>query len=629
MTLLTQLPIESAPEGAVFSAAEQPRRLSPFGDWSLATWLHGICWEWCITRDGPRKVLEHPTIFTSCLLAGDGSWGDFTIEFDLRQMRPLADTSMDEIFNTRGRSGVMFRYQALRQSYALLLECQERVVLACRNGEEWTPLATREIKVDPARYYRFRIECKGERIRCRMDGEPLFDVTDPTFRRGRIAVYANTLSRFGFLRAEADDEGEADVAAYLSAERLAAARSAEGLAEPVLWKRIPHPVAVKATGCVTLDLSPAGQLEGVVIITEDPPHAEPGGRALMSVDLDGNVRWSRPICEHARLGIWDLDGDGRREVVLFDGPAIKLLDAASGELKNEASAPPCNERGNRGGRENEKPYAPIFRMVPANVRGLGPGRDFVAIDIYTAVWALNDKLELLWWRSREHGHDVLPYDIDNDGLDEIMCGHVMFDQDGSELWEVPGAEDMIFTHDHVDRIEIGEFDGDPSNGLEIVLTCGNAGVFFLDQEGRVRAHHPDLGHAQHLSTGRFRPEIPGRQVLVGTMWGNPGSRTLFTGAGERLWTIEPDNSTGRDLPVRWAPDRDLILIVSTPAAAGFYDGYGRRIMPFADAHLSTYDRAILSLSKDAGDHAGAGSDDFALLAEGEVLVYTQGQGPIA
>ncbi|MDO8683543.1 MAG: hypothetical protein Q7N50_08685, partial [Armatimonadota bacterium] len=475
MKLLVEMPLESAPEGVIFSAAEEPIRLSPFGEWSLVTWRHGICWEWCVCNEENRKVLEHPTIFTSCIKAGDGSWRDFTLEFDVRQLLPLGDTSMDEMFNTCGRAGVFFRYVSYRQTYALFLECQNRIVLYRRDDDKWISLASHEIEIDRDRYYQFKVECKGDNIHCWMDGEPLFDVTDSALPRGRVALYANTVARFGFCRVTTDNAGVAEIANYVSSERLAAAKSAEGLCKPKLWKRISHPPRLPGGGKLALDISPGGKLCGAVLITTDHRFAPRDGAALVAVDVEGNVLWSCEVLKDAHVRVWNIDGDGEQDVLLFDGPKIKLLDIHSGGIKLERPAPPCNEMGNRGGRENETPYMPAYKVYPANIRGLGPGRDIVVLDIHTAFWVLNDKLELLWWRSREHGHDLGVCDIDGDGLDEILCGYVMFDHDGRELWTAEGTEYLVFTHDHVDHIIIDEFDGNLENGMEIAITAGNSG----------------------------------------------------------------------------------------------------------------------------------------------------------
>ena len=612
--VLTELPLDNAPDGAIFSAADNPAILPPFGDWGLVTWLHGVNFEWRVTQDAGRKVLEHSTTNTSALRSGDGSWGDFTLEFGVRQMRANADTSMDEVTNTRGRSGLMFRYQTYRQAYALFIESMNRVVLYCRVEHDWIELASRVVAVDRERYYRFKVECEGDKILVDMDGTRIFDVTDSTYRRGRAAVFANTLSRFADVRVTINSNQEGEMKRFISSEREIEKASGSDLAQPVLWKRIYHP---RPSGNRTLDVSPRGDLCGVVVVTDDHKYAERDGVALVSIDTNGGVRWSRACSKKAFPRVWDLDGDGRQEIVLYDGPMLRLIDSETGQVKNEAPTPSCNRLGNRGGREDQTPFLPIYMMFPANVRGKGPGRDIVLFDIYTGIWVVNDSLEMVWCKSCEHGHDIGLYDIDGDGCDEVLCGYTLFDHDGSEMWTVADVEYQIFALDHVDHIAIGEFDENVGNGLEIALTCGNAGFYLLDQEGKVRVHH-DVGHAQSLQVGQYRPDLPGSQFLVGCRWGNPGTRVLFGGNGERLWTIEPDNSYASDLPVRWADDRDVICVLSTPQAAGFYDGFGRRVMGFPDPHLTVMDRA-----HSASDFIGNGLEDVVVMAADSVLVYTQ------
>lgn len=618
MNLLTELPLQDAPDGVIFSAAEETRKLSPWGDWILTTWRHGICWEWCVRNDGHRKVLEHPTAFTSSIRAGDGSWGDFTIDFDVRQLIADGDTSMDEMFQIKGRSGVMFRYQSFRQTYALFVECQKRVVLYRRDEEDWIELASLDVDIDRDNYYAFKIECKGDNIRCWMDGAQIFDVTDKTFRRGMVAVYSNTVSRFGGCRVYTNEVGAAEVATFISSERLAAAKSAEGLPKPVLWKTIPHPTRIPMQHKMTLDVSPDGKLSGLIVQTADHKFAPRDGIAIVSMDTEGNVRWSKHVQKDSHPRIWDLNGDGKNEVILFNGPTISLLDAETGAVLLEKPAPPCNERGNRGGRENENPYLPAYKMYPANVRGVGKGRDIVIMDVYTAFWVIDDNLDLVWWRSREHGHDVGVYDIDGDGKDEILCGYVMFDHDGKELWEMEDSEYMVFTHHHVDHIIIGEYDDDPDNGPEIAITSGNAGFFLLDTQGRIRAHQ-ECGHAQGLTAGRYRPDLPGKQFLVGNLWGSSGVRNILSSTGEKLWTGEPDPQGCYEFPVRWAPCRDLWVCVSSPKAAGLYDGFGRNIFPLPEvAELSAYDRVCR-----VGDFTGNGLHDFVVQGKEAVHVFTQ------
>lgn len=610
MKLLTELPIQSTREGTVFDPCENTKGLRRWGDWNLVTWLQKFAWDWSVIEDDGRKVLEHPTEFAACIRAGDGTWEEFTLEFAVRQLRPLSDTTMDDTHTREGRCGVMFRYLSYRQNYALVLESLNRVVLYRRDENNWIPLVSHEFEVDRARYYRFKVECKGDNILCWMDDEPLFDVIDSTFRQGRVAVFASTLSRFGYCRVYADEDGTAMSAAFISSETRAAAKSAEGLAKPVLWAKIPDVVAR------AFDISPDGRLHGALSIGADLKFKT--GVALIAHEMDGSIRWKHEVTKAAAPLVTDLDGDGVQEVVLYDGPIMKLLDIRTGKTKVEKPTPPCNERGNRGGRENQLPYVPLYSMYLADVRGNGTNRDVILKDVCTACWVLDDKLDLLWWRSRDNGHDIGRYDIDGDGRDEIMLGYEMLDHDGTLLWVAEGAEYLLFTHDHADRVMIGEFDDNPDNGVEIALACGNHGFMLLDQNGQLRAHH-EVGHAQRINVGKFRSDLPGLQYLVGCRWGNPGTRAMFSGSGDPLWVIEPDNGRAHDRPLRWAKDRDVFIIITTPAAGGLYDGYGRKVVPFPEAEICLAEELGV-----VGDFTGNGLDDFAVQAKDGVYIFTQG-----
>ena len=91
---------------------------------------------------------------------------------------------------------------------------------------------------------------------------------------------------------------------------------------------------------------------------------------------------------------------------------------------------------------------------------------------------------------------------------------------------------------------------------------------------------------------------------------------LIAGNGERLWTIEPDNSYASDVPVRWAPGRDLIAVLTTPEAAGFYDGFGRRVLPFPDAEPAWWTGPLQP--RPHRKRAGGGGAD----GQDSVLIYT-------
>jgi hypothetical protein len=90
-----------------------------------------------------------------------------------------------------------------------------------------------------------------------------------------------------------------------------------------------------------------------------------------------------------------------------------------------------------------------------------------------------------------------------------------------------------------------------------------------------------IGHAQGCVVGRLRTDIPGVEVLVANHHGSNGVLTLFSGRGDRLWTIQPDYYyLGRTPLVTWgSTETQLIWVNTSGVAQALYDGYGRRVKP--------------------------------------------------
>jgi len=153
------------------------------------------------------------------------------------------------------------------------------------------------------------------------------------------------------------------------------------------------------------------------------------------------------------------------------------------------------------------------------------------------------------------------------------------------------AEEMITTHSagHYDACVVGPFAGDPDLDPTAFLVGGSAGVYVVDAlTGRTRSVHR-VGHAQWGLVCKLRPDLPGKEVLVGTRWGNYGILTLFSGCGERLWSIQPDYVLQGTRPVQWVPDGPQhIWLNTTRSAFGLYDGWGQLMKPL-DAMRELYE----------------------------------------
>jgi hypothetical protein len=105
--------------------------------------------------------------------------------------------------------------------------------------------------------------------------------------------------------------------------------------------------------------------------------------------------------------------------------------------------------------------------------------------------------------------------------------------DGKLLWRIEHGDDITDDH-HSDSCITGELDGDEANGPEAVV-AGSTGGFYLisARDGSIRERHM-IGHAQGLSVGSFRPDLPGLEIVCGTRWDNYGIQCVFSGSGQPL-----------------------------------------------------------------------------------------------
>ena len=70
-----------------------------------------------------------------------------------------------------------------------------------------------------------------------------------------------------------------------------------------------------------------------------------------------------------------------------------------------------------------------------------------------------------------------------------------------------------------------------------------------------------------------------------------GILTLFSGYGERLWTIQPDYIGQGALPIKWGKRREQLIWTNTSREAmAFYDGYGRRVKTLSEIQRMLGDR---------------------------------------
>ncbi len=258
-------------------------------------------------------------------------------------------------------------------------------------------------------------------------------------------------------------------------------------------------------------------------------------QCLTAFDLDGSLLWQvgtpDPDCggpgSDYPAQIYDIDGDGRNEVLCVMNKRFLVLDGRTGETKRAFDLP--------GAQAHDC-------IVVANLTGGAQAQDIILKDRYRTLWALDRDFRLLWKHEGNPGHYPWAYDFDGDGRDEVMAGYDLLDHDGTKLWSARDLED------HADCIWVGDVDGDPRGEAEIVI--GGSVTVMYDRRGKELWRYTGSIESQHVALGKFRDDVPGLQVagLDRIRRGDGGGR-FSEGGKDGMFLLD---SRGREL---WKEDR--------------------------------------------------------------------------
>ena len=151
--------------------------------------------------------------------------------------------------------------------------------------------------------------------------------------------------------------------------------------------------------------------------------------------------------------------------------------------------------------------------------------------------------KLLWTYSGITGHYNVPFDLNGDGKDEMFTGYVVLDQTGKPKYPDPIAMD------HPDNIWIGDVDGDPTNGVEVVyglakqpsIQCIRPG-----DNGKVLWTNSDMTEAQQVLLADYLPDQKGLEVygLDRTIRNSKDSLFLLDSSGKTIWKESGTNGGG-------------------------------------------------------------------------------------
>lgn len=555
---------------------------------------------------------EEASNFNPTLLIGDPEWSDYTVEV---KIRPLL---------LREMAGLVFRYRTNRHYYLFSLQDGKIARLRLRlplerkmRSNEWRDLATAEFRYDPRQYYTLRVENNGPGIRAFIDGKLIFEVSDSEILKGKTGITANIPTRFTGFRVTAADAVEKAIRARIAARERSLAELRNGNPQPKLWKKFDITNYGAGRNVRFGDLDGDGVMD--MLIGQNIRKVERNQfdhiSCLTAITFDGKVLWQvgRPdpyndvLANDTPFQIFDFDGDGRNEVVMVRDFKLQVLDGRTGKVKKWVWMPAPRE--DRDARPYEFEAGDNIYFI--NLDGSQNPRHMLVKDRKGAFWIYDRNLEVVWSAECNTGHYPYAADIDGDGRQELMIGYSMFSPDGKKLW----------THDkaiksHSDAVAFGNFSGDPMAPPRAYSFASDEGFVVFDLTGKILKRQM-IGHTQSPTIGRFRPELPGLQIMCVNFWRNPGIVTLFDTEGEILSQDEPIHSGSPMLPVNWRGDgQEFVLLSGNVKDGGMIDGHLRRVVMFPDDGHPDLAAAVLDITGDP-------RDEIVLWDQKRVWVYTQ------
>lgn len=527
-------------------------------------------------------------------ITGHSTWRELSLQCRVQALQAECAPTYDEPFGARTRAGLVFRMETVRHYYTFCLEAQKRLILYRRSDDEWTELDAREVGLQNG-ILTLRVTLSGDAIHAECP-ELNYDalVTDSRYHSGLAGFRALGVCHL-FALDIAMTPGQKAVN-----ERLSQAWAAQA---SCLSGAIPDEEPVTC-----MDLGGGKELAACTDFHEaghnDLLFTAPEGMTAQT--WDGKRLWTFPETLENLLFSADRVKGGR---ILFgmtgkrgtgnEGYAVSVTGKPLNRGINDELVALDGATG-RLLRRIKLPVSPREDLVHQYDLSYETGRlsgaqstDFLVREWRSdwggggeTLWAFDRDLNLLWQRTVHPGYGhhnaVHCFDVDGDGRDEILAGGNLLSAAGEPIWRHDRADTFFTTMggQHYDAALIGRYADDPELDPCAFLIGGSAGVYVVDAlTGRTRAHYA-IGHAQWALPCKVRDDIPGTQVMVGTRWDNYGILTLFSGRGERLWSIQPDYLLQGTCPVQWTPSGPQhIWFNQSLQAMGLYDGFGRCVKP--------------------------------------------------
>ena len=573
---------------------------------------------WVVSDEDGKPYIEQslvnaePGRTTMLFATGDEEWTGYSVEANVK---PL---SLAEL------AGVVFRYHTSRHYYVFALRGGKEAALLVRNPIEkelrkadWRELGVVAFAYDTKRYYRLSVQNDGQRIRASVDGKQVLEASDGEILKGQVGLMANVPARFQDFVVTTSDANRVAIEQSIRQREIELERLRDANPKPRLWKTFTTPGFGTGRNVRFGDLDGDGRVD--MLFAQNIPRVRGDAfdhiSCLTAVTLDGKILWQlgRPdprnglLTNDTPFQIYDLDGDGKNEVVIVRDFQIQVLEGSTGKVLQRAWMPTA-ARDNK-----ERPYeinnGDSLQFV--NLSGGKRPQEILIKDRYRWFWVFNRDLQFQWQGEGQTGHFPFPADLDGDGKQEFMIGYTLWNHLRKPLW----SHDTKL-EDHADGISAGRFGADPNASPRIYICGSDEGLLMFDLKGAI-LKHVRVGHTQTQSVGKYRPETPGLQIYVANFWRSPGIVTLFDAEANILGQKEMTPGSTHLASVNWRGDgQEFALLSGNIREGGMLDGNMRRAVMFPDdGHPD--------LAYHVADVTGDARDEVILWDQQRVWIYTQ------
>ena len=462
-----------------------------------------------------------------------------------------------------GVTGVAVLYQDARHYYAAMVLPDGKGRLVLRDEDDVKVLD--QAPLEKRDRYTVRIDVSAGKIKADFAGGPGLGVSGTAYSRGKCAFVCEGISEFGVVEVRGRR-------LLVEDSSLPKAPEMELLVEGALGK-------MHTRGrVVVVDVDGDGLPE---LLSDDD-----FGNVLSCQHLRHGRVWSLGPFEHPvsrggdiPLASFDIDGDGRREIVFAADFGIHVHDAATGEHKASVDSPIANPYRENSGYPHERILGDAIGPM-VTTPGKPPG--FYIKDRYWNIWAYDHALSPLWHRAVNTGHYPLPVRLRETEPDYLFASRSLLSPAGDIVWDLD-------LPDHSDAVGYFAMRGEHKR---LYVAAGEEGLLELVPETGEIVKQLKWGHVQQYSVGRYDRGREGCQLLATTLWQEPGICFLLD---ENLDLISRWVDMSQDLGTQalpWGTDgADLAVNRS-----GIRDpSSGRLVRPFPDTTGNVRQLAVLDL----------------------------------